>query len=95
MHPPCRKADLPEISARPFNAFVEKQDDNPNETPQRVSRGHDDRHADRRRRAGVHDRVVTGLPSSRTTPDTGSFVSGVADVAFIGDTLYSVIDGNL
>jgi hypothetical protein len=38
-------------------------------------------------------RIVTGLPSSYTTPDTGSFVSGVADVAFLGDTLYGVMAG--
>jgi hypothetical protein len=38
-------------------------------------------------------RVVTGLPSSRTTPESGSFVSGVADVAFIGNALYGVMAG--
>ena len=38
-------------------------------------------------------RVVTGLPSSRTTPETGEFVSGVADLAFIGNTLYGIMAG--
>lgn len=42
---------------------------------------------------GTLTRIVTGLPSSRTTDDTGAFVSGVADVAFIGDTLYGVMAG--
>jgi hypothetical protein len=42
---------------------------------------------------GTLTRIVTGLPSSRTNPDAGSFVSGVADVAFIGDALYGVMAG--
>ena len=37
--------------------------------------------------------VIDGLPSSQTNPASGAFVSGVADVAFIGDTLYAVIAG--
>lgn len=45
--------------------------------------------------AGTMTRIVTGLPSSQTTPDTGSFVSGVADVAFIGDAMTLGPDGNL
>lgn len=42
---------------------------------------------------GTVTRIVTGLPSSRTTDDTGAFVSGVAALAFIGDTLYGVEAG--
>jgi hypothetical protein len=42
---------------------------------------------------GTLTRIVTGLPSSRTTDDTGAFVSGVADVAFIGNALYGVMAG--
>lgn len=37
--------------------------------------------------------VIDELPSSQTSPDSGSLVSGVADVAFIGDTLYMLISG--
>jgi hypothetical protein len=37
--------------------------------------------------------VATGLPSSSTTPDTGSLTSGVADVAFVGNTLYALEAG--
>lgn len=37
--------------------------------------------------------VVDNLPSSQTSPDSGSLVSGVADVAFIGDTLYMLVSG--
>lgn len=37
--------------------------------------------------------VVDTLPSSQTSPGLGSLVSGVADVAFIGDTLYAVLAG--
>jgi hypothetical protein len=33
------------------------------------------------------------LPSSQTSAATGSLVSGVSDVAFIGDTLYALISG--
>lgn len=33
------------------------------------------------------------LPSSQTSPDSGSLVSGVADIAYIGDTLYALISG--
>jgi glucose/arabinose dehydrogenase len=42
---------------------------------------------------GTVTRIVSGLPSSRTTDDTGAFVSGVADLAFIGNTLYGVMAG--
>ncbi|MEP7061262.1 MAG: ScyD/ScyE family protein [Betaproteobacteria bacterium] len=37
--------------------------------------------------------VVDNLPSSQTNADQGSLVSGVADVAFIGRTLYAVLAG--
>jgi hypothetical protein len=37
--------------------------------------------------------VVDHLPSSQTSVALGSLVSGVADVAFIGDTLYAVLAG--
>jgi len=43
--------------------------------------------------AGVRSTVVDNLPSSQTTPATGSLVSGVSDVAFIGDTLYGMEAG--
>src|SRR5581483_9004350 len=40
--------------------------------------------------AGVRTTVVNNLPSSQTSPALGNLVSGVADVAFIGDTLYGI-----
>jgi len=43
--------------------------------------------------AGVRTTVVDGLPSSQTTSQTGSLVSGVADVAFIGNQLYALLAG--
>lgn len=43
--------------------------------------------------AGVRSTVVDGLPSSQTQPIPVPFVSGVADVAFIGDTLYGIEAG--
>lgn len=42
---------------------------------------------------GVRTTWVGGLPSSETSAAQGSLVSGVADVAFIGDTLYALIGG--
>lgn len=42
---------------------------------------------------GERTTVVDGLPSSQSTPALGNLVSGVADVAFIGDTLYGVEAG--
>jgi hypothetical protein len=33
------------------------------------------------------------LPSSQTSPESGSLISGVSDVAFIGNTLYALIAG--
>jgi hypothetical protein len=44
-------------------------------------------------RAGVLTRVATTLPSSQTTPASGGFVSGVADLAFMGNTLYALEAG--
>jgi hypothetical protein len=43
--------------------------------------------------AGVVTPVVEHLPSSQTSPLSGGLVSGVADVAFIGDTLYGIEAG--
>jgi len=37
--------------------------------------------------------VASGLPSSQTSPALGSLVSGVADVAFVGNTLYALLAG--
>jgi hypothetical protein len=42
---------------------------------------------------GVRTTVAGGLPSSQTNPLTGSLVSGVADVQFIGNTLYGLEAG--
>ena len=42
---------------------------------------------------GVRTTVVDNLPSSQTGPVSGSFVSGVADVAFIGNQLYALLAG--
>jgi hypothetical protein len=43
--------------------------------------------------AGVRTDVVTGLPSSQTSPNQGNLVSGVADVDFIDGTLYALLAG--
>jgi hypothetical protein len=43
--------------------------------------------------AGVRTTVVDHLPSSQTNAASGSLVSGVADVAFIGNQLYAVLAG--
>ena len=43
--------------------------------------------------AGVVTTVVDGLPSSQTAATQGSLVSGVGDLAFIGNTLYAVLSG--
>src|SRR5258708_19452778 len=40
---------------------------------------------------GERTTVVDNLPSSQTNPGLGSLVSGGADVASIGDTLYALI----
>jgi hypothetical protein len=42
---------------------------------------------------GVRTTVIDDLPSSQVSPANGSLISGVADVAFIGDTLYALISG--
>jgi hypothetical protein len=42
---------------------------------------------------GAVSTVVDGLPSSQTNPALGSLVSGVADVAFMGNTLYAILAG--
>jgi hypothetical protein len=40
---------------------------------------------------GQRTSVVEGLPSDRTSPALGSLVSGVADIAFVDDTLYYLL----
>ena len=42
---------------------------------------------------GAVTTVADHLPSSQTSPDQGSLVSGVADLAFLGHTLYAVLAG--
>ena len=42
---------------------------------------------------GNRTTVVDNLPSSQTGPALGGLVSGVADVEFIGDTLYALLAG--
>ena len=42
---------------------------------------------------GLRTTVVDNLPSSQTSADSGSLISGVADVAFIGDQLYALLGG--
>ena len=42
---------------------------------------------------GVRTTFVDNLPSSQTSPALGSLISGVADVAFIDNTLYAVLAG--
>jgi hypothetical protein len=37
--------------------------------------------------------AVDNLPSSQTNPDSGNLISGAADVAFIGNTLYVLLAG--
>ncbi len=46
-----------------------------------------DRHGDR-------TTVIDGLPSNETSASQGNLVSGVSDVAFIGDTLYALTAGS-
>jgi hypothetical protein len=43
--------------------------------------------------SGLRTTVVEGLPSSQTGPALGNLVSGVGDVAFIGNTLYAILAG--
>jgi hypothetical protein len=42
---------------------------------------------------GFRTTVVDNLPSSQTSAGSGSLISGVADVAFIGDNLYALLSG--
>jgi len=42
---------------------------------------------------GTRTTVVDNLPSSATSPALGGLISGVADVAFIGDELYALTAG--
>src|SRR5579864_7163099 len=42
---------------------------------------------------GIKSTVVSGLPSSQTSPLLGSLVSGVADVAFVDGQLYGLEAG--
>lgn len=42
---------------------------------------------------GTRTTVAENLPSSQTSADLGGLVSGVADVAFMGNTLYAVLAG--
>jgi hypothetical protein len=42
---------------------------------------------------GQRSTVADGLPSNQTAPTLGNLVSGVADVAFVGDTLYALLAG--
>jgi secreted PhoX family phosphatase len=42
---------------------------------------------------GTRTTFVDNLPSSQTSASQGSLVAGVADVAFIGDTLYAILSG--
>jgi len=37
--------------------------------------------------------AVAGLPSSQTSVNLGSLVSGVADIAFVGKTMYAILAG--
>jgi hypothetical protein len=43
---------------------------------------------------GDRTTVVDNLPSSQTNPTLGSLVSGVADIAFIGHTMYAMTAGS-
>jgi hypothetical protein len=43
---------------------------------------------------GNRTTVIDGLPSSQTAPTQGNLVSGVADIAFIGNTLYALTSGS-
>ena len=43
--------------------------------------------------SGNRTTLTDTLPSSQTGPALGSLISGVADVAFVGDTLYAILAG--
>jgi len=42
---------------------------------------------------GFRTTILDNLPSSQVSPQNGSFISGVADVAFVGNTLYGLLSG--
>jgi hypothetical protein len=42
---------------------------------------------------GFRTTILDNLPSSQVSPENGSLISGVADVAFVGDTLYALLAG--
>jgi hypothetical protein len=42
---------------------------------------------------GDRTNFASDFPSSQTNPVAGSLISGVADVAFVGDTMYAVLAG--
>jgi hypothetical protein len=42
---------------------------------------------------GTRSTVIDKLPSSQTSADSGALVSGVADIAFVGDTMYALLGG--
>lgn len=42
---------------------------------------------------GTRTTVTDQLPSSQTSPEFGSLVSGVADIEFVGNTLYALLAG--
>src|SRR5207342_2301549 len=42
---------------------------------------------------GVRTTVTSKLPSSQTSPDLGSLISGVADVAWVNGRMYALIAG--
>jgi hypothetical protein len=44
-------------------------------------------------RSGNRTTVADGLPSSQTSAAMGSLVSGVADIDFVGSTMYALISG--
>jgi sugar lactone lactonase YvrE len=43
--------------------------------------------------SGMRTTVAEGLASNQTSPDLGSLVAGVSDVAFVDSTLYALISG--
>jgi len=44
-------------------------------------------------RHGFRTTVVDNLPSSQTSMDSGNLISGVGDIAFVGNKLYAVLSG--
>src|SRR5215467_6315626 len=42
---------------------------------------------------GTVTTFASGLPSSQTSVNLGNLISGVADVAFLGPTMYAIIAG--